>query len=102
MARVADDLVAVARHVAINRARPPALDGVSYHNHRTVVTWIPVLHCFEDTQDLIVVVGIFHREHIPAVCGPLVLNAITIVLGLNDAAYQLVINTCIIVRKQDS
>ena len=102
MAGVAYDLVAVAGNAAIHGARPPALDGSAHHNHRPVVGGIPVLHRLEDAHHLVVVVAVVYGEHIPAVCRPLVFDAVAVIFGLYHAADELVVNARVVVREQDA
>ena len=102
MAFVADNLVAVAGDVAVDRAGPPALDGVAHDNHRAVVGGVPVFHRLEDAQNLVVVVAVVNSEDIPAVRCPLVLDAIAVILRLNDAADKLIVDARVVVGQQDA
>ena len=102
MAGVAYDLVAVAGDAAVHRAGPPALDGSAHHYHRPVVGGIPVLHRLENAHHLVEVVAVVYGEHIPAVCRPLVFDAVAVVLRLYHAADEFVVNARVVVRKQDA
>ena len=102
VAVVADDLVAVAGDAAVDRRGPPALHRAPHHNHRAAVGGIPVFHGLQNAHHLVVIVAVVYGEHIPAVCGPLVFNAIAVVLRLYDAADEFVVDAGVVVRQQDA
>ena len=102
VAVVAHDLIAEAGDFAVHRAGPPALDSLAHDDHRAVVFAVPVLHRLEGGGDLIVVVAVVQRHHVPAVSRPLVFDAVCVVNGAYDAADELVVYARVVVREQDS
>ena len=102
VAVVAHHLISEAGDFAVHRAGPPALDGLAHDYHRAVVFAVPVLHRLEGGDDLIVVVAVVQRHHVPAVSRPLVFDAIGVVNGAYDAADELVVYARVVVREQDS
>ena len=102
MAVIAHHLIAESGNLAVHRAGPPALDRLAHDNHRAVVFAVPVLHRLERGYNLVVVVAVVQRHHVPAVSRPLVFDAICVVNGAYDAADELVVYAGVVVREQDS
>ncbi len=97
MAGVANDLIVMAGNFSVRRIGPIALDGLADDDHRTAVVGIPVLHGLERGHNLVVVVAVVEREDVPAVGGPLIDQAVVIVLGSDDAAEQRVVDAGVVI-----
>ena len=102
MAGVADNLLAVAGNLAVDRAGPPSLHRASDHDHGPVIGGVPFLHGLEGGDHLVIVVAVLHGKDVPSVGGPLVLDAVALVLGLDDAADQFVVDSRVVVGKEDA
>src|SRR5262249_29640065 len=101
MARVAYHLVARPGDLAVHRAGPVPPGGRADHDHRTAIRWIPGLHGPERADDLVVVVTIRQRQHVPPVRGPLVDQAIARELAGHHAADQRIVDSGVVVGQED-
>ena len=96
MARIADDLIARAGDLAVRRRRPVALDRLADDDDRPAVGRIEVLHRLERADDLVVVVAVGHRQHVPAVRVPLLDEVVAGVLAVDDAADERVVDAGVV------
>ena len=103
MAVIPDELVAKAGNVPVVGGRPPSLGRLPHHDDRPAIARIPVLHCPQGGQDLVVVVAVLERDHVPAVRRPLVLDHVALgELRSDDAADERIVDTGVVVREQDA
>ena len=91
MARVADDLIGRAGDLAVRRGRPVSLDRLADDDDRPAVVRIDVVHRLQRAHDLVVIVAVGHRHHVPAVRRPLLDEVVARVLAVDDAAHERVV-----------
>ena len=101
MARVAHHLVARPGDLAVHRAGPVPLDGRADHDHRAAIRRVPRLHGLERAHDLVVVVTIRQRQHVPPVRSPLVDQAVARELARHHAADQRIVDAGVVVGQED-
>ena len=102
VAVVAHHLVAKARDRPVLGGRPPALHGAAHHDHGPPVVGVPVLHGLERAQDLVVVVAVVEREHVPAVGRPLIGDSVAVQRVGDHAADQRVVDPGVVERQHDA
>src|SRR5262249_26323007 len=85
MAGIADNLIQTVE-LSLHRAGPVPFGRLAEHDHWPPIGWIPLFHGFQNADDLIVVMTVGYRKHVPAVRCPLVDQAIAFELAVNDAA----------------
>ena len=102
MAGVTDQLIAVPRDLAIHSAGPVALHRPANDNHRAAVCGIPILHGFEGSEDLVVMIAVFQGKHVPAIGRPLLVNLVAIIFRGNHPAHERIIDPSIVVGQQDT
>ena len=98
MTRIADDLIAMIRNLAADGSGPVSLRGLADEDDRTAVRGIRILEGLESGHDLAVVVAIRDDEDVPAVRGPLLDQPIAVVLLVDHAAEERVVDTGVVVR----
>ena len=76
--------------------------GLANHDHRAAVGGIPILHTLEDCHDLAVVISILQRENIPAIGSPLIDQTVGVILPVDDAAKERIVDAGIVIGKQDA
>ena len=99
MARIADHLIARSGDLAVRRGRPVALDRLADDDDRPAVGRVDVVHRLERAHDLVVIVAVGHRHHVPAVRGPLLHEVVSGVLAVDDAADERVVYARVVFRE---
>ena len=102
MARVADDLIGRSGDLAVRRRRPVALDRLADDDDRPAILLVDVVHRLERADDLVVVVAVGHRHHVPAVRLPLLDEVVAGVLAVDDAAHERVVYAGVVFREHDA
>ena len=92
---IADHLVPAA-DLAVPRRRPPSLRGVPDEHHGTPVVCGPLLHGLERRQHLVEIVPVVDGEDVPSEGDPLLGNVVALVLWLDHAADQRVVDTGVV------
>ena len=102
MARIADDLIGRAGDLAVRRGRPVALDRLADDDDRPAIGRIDVVHRLERADDLVVIVAVGHRHHVPAVRLPLLDEVVARVLAVDDAAHERVVYARVVLGEHDA
>ena len=102
MAREADDLLADARELPVLRTRPPPLHRGTDQDHRPAVFFRPLLHQLQRAEDVVEVVAVLYAQDVPAIGGPLLRDVVALVLGLDHAAYERVVDARVVLTEQNT
>ena len=102
VAGVAHHLRAEAGDGPVLRGRPPPLGRAADDDHRPPVVRVPVLHGPQGGQHVVVVVAVFHRQHVPPVGGPLIGDLVAVDRRGHHPADQRVVDARVVVRQQDA
>ena len=101
MARIPHHLITRPGDLPVHRAGPVPFGRRSDHDHRPAIRRVPFLHGLEGAHDLVVVVTIRQREHVPPVGGPLIDQPVAVELPVNDASDERIVDTGIVVGQED-
>ena len=100
MAGVPHHLVAVAGDGAVHGRRPPTFHRAPHHDHRPPVVRVPMLHAGERAENLLVVVAVRQRDHVPAIGGPLLGDAVALHGLRHHAADQRIVDAGVVEGEQ--
>ncbi len=102
MARIPDDLIGRCGDLAVGRRRPVALDRLADDDDRPAIRRVDVIHRLERADDLVVIVSVGHRHHVPPVRFPLLDEIVAGVLRVDDAAHERVVDARVVFREHDA